>query len=839
MFTNQPKHLFPALSLLALAALSAFLLWIFRDLPNLSSLESNLSNPSIKITDREGRTLYNLIDKQRGYNTPVPLDKIPTHLKLATIATEDKNFYSNPGVDISGIIRAFWINLQGGETLAGGSTITQQVARNLILSENEQFEQTIRRKLRESWLAWRLTKEYTKDEILSLYLNQIYYGALAYGVGSAAQTYFGRSVEDLTIAECALIAGIPQGPAIYNPFVDPIAAKNRQKIVLELMLNQGFISQDLFLLIENQPLEFTPTPYPIEAPHFVIMVASQVDSLPILDNKYSSEGIVIRTTLNLDWQFLAERAISKHLESLREFKNRKSSTSTGELTGIPGGHNVNNAALVAINPVNGEILAMVGSPDYFDHEIAGAINMSISPRQPGSALKPLIYAAAFSPDLSSPYTPATMILDVNTTFVTGDNQAYVPANFDNLEHGPVSAREALASSLNIPAVITLEDVGVDAFINFASDLGISSFGNPENYDLSLALGGGEVTLLELSAAYATLANQGYLSTPFSIIDITSMDGTTLYTHEAPAQKQVIDERVAWLITDILNDNNARSLGFGLNSTLKIDRQAAVKTGTTTNFHDNWTLGYTPDIVVGVWVGNANHEPMRGVTGLSGAGPIWHQFIRESLTGIPESWFSLPDGLVKEEVCSLSGLLPTEACPYTKTEWFIDGTEPKIQDDVYKKIWIDSLTNTVASEFTPPENRFPITALNLPPQAHPWARSHGLSLVEDLNYSDGENFQVWEAFPLQITSPGDQSTYLLSNNLDPNTQRLHIEVVASIQLDQVNIWVDGNLWKSINGPQFEAWWPLTIGKHVLWAESLTDSNETLTSSLVSFTVESEN
>ena len=317
--------------------------------------------------------------------------------------------------------------------------------------------------------------------------------------------------------------------------------------------------------------------------------------------------------------------------------------------------------LVALEPTSGEILAMVGSPDYFRLSDFWCYQYDYSPRQPGSALKPFIYSSAFDPNRENPFTPATMILDVEQVFYTNQDKPYVPSNFDNIEHGPVSARTALASSLNIPAVVVLDTIGLSEFINFCEKLGISTLSNPHSYDLSLALGGGEVSLLELTAAYSTLANGGATSPINSILDITTTEEEKLFVYKTPAPVQVIDNRVAWLISDILNDNAARNLGFGPNSTLQLDRPAAVKTGTTTNFHDNWTVGYTPDLVVGVWVGNANHEPMRGVTGLSGAAPIWHQFIREALTGTQERWFSQPPGMTLIEVCSLSGLLPTKDC----------------------------------------------------------------------------------------------------------------------------------------------------------------------------------
>ena len=364
-------------------------------------------------------------------------------------------------------------------------------------------------------------------------------------------------------------------------------------------------------------------------------------------------------------------------------------------------HNVNNAALVAIDPQSGAILAMVGSPDYGDADHAGAVNMALAPRQPGSALKPLIYAAAFDPGQPRPWTAATMLLDVTTSFVTHDGLSYTPANYDNLEHGPVLARDALGSSLNIPAVLTLDHIHLSTLFDLASRLGITTLNDPDRYDLSLALGGGEVSLLQLTAAYAALDHHGARVEPFSILEIRGMDGVVLYQARPAAAVQIIDPRVAWLISDILSDDAARSIGFGRNSMLHIDRPAAVKTGTTTNFHDNWTIGYTPELVVGVWAGNASHEAMRQVTGLTGAAPIWHQFIRTVLEGRPAKQFERPDGLVQVQVCSLSGLLPTPACPYRRFEWFVDGTQPTRADTFYQTMELDAATGLLASSATPP------------------------------------------------------------------------------------------------------------------------------------------
>ena len=836
MKLHMPMKIINAVGIFFLIAFLAIYFWVFWQLPSLGDLPQNLAVPSLRITDRYGRILYEVIDQDGGRHTPVPIESIPEQLIMATIATEDRSFYQNPGVDLLGILRAFWINIEGGETLAGGSTITQQVARNLLLTENEQFERTIRRKLRESWLAWNLTRKYTKDEIISFYLNQMYYGALAYGVEAAAQTYFGKAISDLSLAESALIAGIPQSPAIYNPLVDPQAAKKRQNIVLNLMLNQGIITQEQHNLAFQQPLEFTSSPYPIEAPHFVMMVIAKLDEIVPPESRISDQTLIVRTTLDLDWQHLAERAVTHHLEALND---PSTSIKTGGIESgrnVPGGHNVNNASLVALNPNSGEVMSFVGNHDYFDIDHNGAINMALSPRQPGSALKPLVYAAAFNPTRQNPYTAATMLMDVTTNFTTHEGDAYAPANYDNQEHGPVSVRQALASSLNIPAVIALDSIGLSDLFNMATMVGISGFGDPDDYDLSLALGGGEVNLVELSAAYGAFASHGFRLNPFIIYDITTLDGDLLYNHAQSPPKQVIDDRIAWLISDILNDNDARSLGFGTNSALKLDRPAAVKTGTTTNFHDNWTIGYTPDIVVGVWVGNANHEPMRGITGLSGAGPIWHQFIREILTGYPEKWYSKPPGLIQVEVCALSGLLPTEDCPYTKYEWFISGTEPTQPDNIFHKVTLDSETGLIANYLTPLHQQTIATTMDLPVLAHPWARDQGILLYSDLSRLTERQAIIEGNNLLFIIAPSNHASYWINSEQNSESQRVHIEAASSVLMNKVEFWLDGNLMKEVESPPFEFWWPLKPGQHTIWVEGTTIDGDIVTSKEIVITVE---
>jgi penicillin-binding protein 1C len=784
---------------------------LVRDLPDPASIDQHLNVPSLRITDRNGKLLYEAMTPDGGRNQVVSLEKIAPALQQATIATEDSHFYQNPGVDLGGILRAAWINLRGGETLAGGSTITQQVARNLLMSEDERYSRSLTRKLRETYLAWNLARQLSKDKILAIYLNQMYYGNLSYGVEAASQTYFGRPASDLDLAQAALLAGIPQAPALYDPYQHPEAARQRQIVVLSLMEKNGAITAEQRALAEAEPLVYNREPYPIHAPHFVMMVRAEAQQYISTEQVYQHGGVTVRTTLDLDWQSHAEDAIQRQLERLRE-KGEKST-----------GHNLNDAALVALNPASGEILAMVGSPDYFDEKISGSVNMALAPRQPGSALKPLIYAAAFDPQQSDAWTPASMLLDVTTHFVTHDGKAYTPANYDGLEHGPVLARQALASSLNIPAVLTLQHVGLERFFTLAGALGITTLGDPDQYDLSLALGGGEVSLLELTAAYGALADGGARVTPVAILDIRDPQGNILFTPQPAARPRVLDLRVAWLISDILSDDSARELGFGLNSVLQIGRPAAVKTGTTTNFHDNWTVGYTPDLVVGVWAGNADHTAMHNVNGLTGAAPIWSDFMRTVLNGQPKHSFQRPVGLSQVEICAFSGMLPTTACPYRRQEWFINGTRPTQSDTIFQLVKVDAATGQIASAQTPPDRQVSRVAMNLPPQAVPWAQANHQLLASSSSDRATSNPA---SSGLHFISPANGSIYHLAAGLSADSQRLQVKLAGASDSGPVTLWVDGREEATLAGPDYEFWWPLEPGSHTLRASASETASETI-------------
>jgi len=807
------------------AFIVGFVIWVLWGLPSLDSLSETFLTPSIRITDRNGRLLYEILPQQGGRNVVLSSKNIPQCLKDATIAVEDKNFYTNPGIDLTGIIRALWIDIRGGEPIAGGSTITQQVVRNLLLNPNERTDRTLRRKLREAFLAAQMTGKFSKDQILDLYLNQIYYGGMAYGVEAASETYFGKPASDLLLPECALIAGLPQAPGLYNPFTNPDLAKERQSVVLGLMEKQGYITHDQSVSAESTPLSYNPDPYPIEAPHFNWIVKDRIDQLTSEGVIPPRQSLVVRTTLDLDAQHLAEEIVTRNIE---RFKNETAALS----------HNVNNAALVALDPHNGQILALVGSASFFDDSIHGALDMAISPRQTGSAFKPFIYALALDPSSPNTWTAATSILDVMTTFITHNGSPYTPRDYDGREHGPVSVRAALGSSLNIPAIKTLQKVGLERTIDLAKQLGITSLSDPAQYDLSLALGGGQVSLLQLSTAYATLANHGRYNSYTSILDIRDADGNLLYREEDKNPLQLLDPRVVWLISDILSDDSARAIGFGLNSTLKLDRTVAVKTGTTTNFNDNWAIGYTPDLVVGVWVGNSGYEAMHNVSGLTGAAPIWHEMMRGLLDGQPNQPFERPDGLTQVEVCDISGLLPGPNCPHTHMEWFIAGTQPTQTDSTYQQIWIDTQTNHIANDSTPNEQRRPITVLNLPVEAQDWARAQGIPLLLDHSPDLGSlptDSHEQAGSSLVLLAPHLNTTYRIDPNFDPTSQQIQIEVTVGDGISQVTLWVDGNLLTTLSSPPFQAWWTLLLGEHHFWGQGFNGLGEMVKSEVVTITV----
>lgn len=798
------RNLSKILIITGIALLSGVLFiyfFVFYGLPSISEIDAGLALPGTRIYDRNGALLYEILPPEQGRNRVIPLDDIPDVCINAVIAVEDANYWSHAGVDPAGIARAAWINISGGEIIAGGSTITQQTARLLLLDSEEQARRSIRRKLREMVLAIQMQNRFSKEHVLELYLNQVYFGNLSYGIEAAAQTYFHKSATELSTGECALLAGIIQNAVYHDPLTNLESALSRQEVALNLMLDRGYLTEQEAFSAQNDALQFGSTRFPIEAPHFVMTVWQQLEQA--YPEALYTQGLDVVTTLDLSWQHIAENTVSYQLSLLN-------STGDGQVSA-----NANNAALIAIDPFTGQVLTMLGSPDYFDEEIDGAVNATLALRQPGSTLKPFTYALAMSPDNPAPYTAATVLLDVQTPFVTSRLESYTPGNFALVEHGPVTIREALGSSYNIPAVVALEHIGVENFIEFVADAGLESLASAPNLDLAVTLGGGEVRLIDLAQAYSIFPNGGYRVEPEFLLSVITRDGDVLYEYdEPPLDFQVLDERVAWLINDMLSDNEARIPSFGANSSLQIGRVSGAKTGTTTDFRDNWVMGYTPNLVVGVWVGNADNTPMVEVTGVSGAGPIYNQFMRQILVGQPELEFTQPEGLVRAEVCTLSGLLPRENCPLRSLDWFIEGTVPTEYDNVYRTFAIDTRTGDLAGETTPEQYVQNETFIVLPQEARDWAIINGVNIPpigairED---ETGEN-------SIRLLSPDPYTNFEISPLTPIETQRIRFTVAMSSDTVSVDYYLNGDLYQSSTAHPFDVWWQLALGQWELEAEA---------------------
>lgn len=668
-----------SLCFLAICGLLAAYAVIASRLPSPETLQGqSAAFLSTRIYDRNGHLLYEIDDPEGGRRIMVPYAQISPHLINATVATEDERFWQHRGVDPIAVLRAIYYNLQEGEIVSGFSSIPQQVARLVLMSPEERFEQSLRRKVREMVLASEISRRYTKYEILEIYLNEINYGNLAYGIGAAAETYFGKAPGNLTLAEAALLAGLPQAPAYWDPYIDLDLAKRRQAVVLDLMVESGYIGQAEAEAAKVDQLTLQPRQFNVESPHFVTWIQQSLEQKYGVEVLYRS-GLRVTTTLDSNLQGIAEEEVRAQIAALKEQR-------------------ATNAALVAIKPGTGEIVAMLGSADFYDEAIDGQVNVALQPRQPGSSIKPITYVTAFERG----WTPATMIWDVNTEFKDALGRPYVPKNYDEKVRGPVLVRQALAQSLNIPAVKALDYVGLPAMLDTARRFGIESL-NRQDYGLSLTLGGGEVTLLEMTGVYAVFANSGRRVAPVAILRIEDSSGNVIEEYRPPAGEQVISAQHAYLITDILADNQARAPAFGRNNPLKLSRTAAAKTGTTDDWRDSWAIGYTPELVTGVWVGNADGSPMTKISGARGAGPIWHNFMERALANQPDSQFPRPEGIEQVEISADSGAQPSAACPADRrrTEIFAAGQGPLGPEyDFHQFVKVDTTTNSRASEFCP-------------------------------------------------------------------------------------------------------------------------------------------
>ncbi len=669
------------------------------EIDKLEALAEYQSFESSVIYDRNGNKLYEVIGE--GRRTPISLDQVPQHMIQATIALEDDTFYRNRGIDVPSIVRAGWQYVRYGYIVSGGSTITQQLIRNVLFTDEYKYEQSLNRKLDEALLAVILTQRMSKDEILELYLNEIPYGNLAYGVEAAAQTYFGKSAAELTLGEAALLAGLPQAPANLDPLnPDPTVQRRvmeRRKLVLDRMVKEGYITRAEANAAYAEPLNFISPDIKLDnAPHMVVYAQARLEDLLMRELGASQDdikrmiargGLRVYTSVDLDYQRLAENMARQQVSALKASKN------------------MNNAAVVILQPVTGEILAMVGSVNYEDETIDGQVNMTIAQRQPGSAMKPFNYAAA----LERGWTAAHVIWDTPVRIEIPGSTPYEPVNYDRQVHGPVRVREALANSYNIPAVQTLREVGLEYFIWMLNRVGVSSLSDPANYGISLTLGGGEVTPLELTTAYATLANGGLYVPNTAIVCVTNSAHEIIYEFEqhCPADArltndsvsvmaestQVMDPRIAFIISDILADNQARAPAMGASSPLYTPGiPTAVKTGTTDDFRDNWTVGYTRNLAIGVWAGNTDNAEMFNVSGLDGAAPIWNS-VMTGIYGNPallnkltnrlpdDGHLQSPGGVFQRQLCNITRTAlqdPATSCTPGPYEWFLD-SPPLVPD----------------------------------------------------------------------------------------------------------------------------------------------------------------
>lgn len=668
-----------------------YTIFLFKDVPNPTRLTKSPAPVSTQILDRNGKLLYEVYGEQN--RTPVKITDLPDHVKQATISIEDKNFYKHFGLDFTGILRAT-IRTLTGKRLEGGSTITQQLVKTALLADPKR---TLTRKIREAVLSLITEVVYSKDQILELYLNHAPYGGTAYGIETAAQVFFGKSARDLSLSEAALLAGLPQSPTKYSPFgANPDLAVNRQQQVLRRMVEDGYISQDHSDEAKREKLNFATKKVAINAPHFSLWVRG------LLVDKYGEDlvnlgGLRVTTSLDLTLQEYAQASLSAEIKKLKSYR-------------------ISNGAALATKPATGEILAMVGSADYFNLENDGNVNVTMRPRQPGSSIKPLNYAVG----LINGWTASTMFLDLPTCFTVTAQPLYCPKNYDNTFRGGIQMRFALGNSLNIPAVKMLALNGLDSFIATASAMGISTFTDPNRYGLSLTLGGGEVTMIDMATAFGTFANAGVTVPLNPILKVETYTGKVLeeihpeevadfvqslhenwatfaskahpFVSEITSQKVrvTLPEEVAFIISHILLDNNAREMTFGTGSQLVIPgKTVSVKTGTTNDLRDNWTIGYTPDYLVATWVGNNDNSAMSYVTsGVTGASPIWNKIMRRLLTGQRDHFPSLPDGVVSKSVCALTGLVPTDQDPCeTRSDYFIKDIYPPVNLPTQKQIWV--------------------------------------------------------------------------------------------------------------------------------------------------------
>jgi 1A family penicillin-binding protein len=775
--------------------------WYAKDLPQPDKVVRR-EGFSTKIYDRNGELLYDVFADQR--RTPVELSQVPEYLRQATVAVEDKNFYKHQGFDPWGWARAVFNSVFRFRRLAGGSTLTQQLVKNVLLSP----KRTLARKIKEFVLSVQIEKKYTKDEILQMYLNEAPYGGTAWGAEAAAETYFGKNVSELSLIESAILAGLPQSPTNYSPFTGTEEAyKNRTKDVLRRMREDGYISKDQEkqALEDLDKVEFAPEGASFKAPHFVMYVKQE------LVERYGERMVEqggLKVTTSLDWE------IQKQTQEIV----------TEQIKNVESLHITNGAALVA-DPLTGEILAMVGSKDYAAEDYDGKVNVTLSLRQPGSAIKPVTYVTAFKQG----YTPATMIADVITEFPGGaNNPVYKPKNYNGKVNGPIQLRYALGSSINIASVKLLQLVGVRNMLETAYRMGFTTLeptqANVNRFGLSVTLGGGEVRLLDMVMAYSAFANAGLKVEPVTILKVEDNKGKVLEEYKPVKGQRVLSEEEAFLVCDILSDNEARLLTFGANSLLRIPgQQVAVKTGTTDDMRDNWAVGWTPAVIVGAWVGNNDNTQMKGVaSGVSGATPIWRQIMLAALKIRPIKTWSMPSGIVTKEVDKISGYPSHDGFP-SRTEYFIKGVEPYGEDPIHAKLKVCRGENKRAPETKIARGDYEEKEYIILEAADPaggdrnrWQEGIDawIATQSDERYHYPKEYcGDSNSIVIQFSDPEDKA------RINSNSVEVKLKVVADQTMDKVELYVDGSKRETLVAKPYETVLSLSNGSHTLKARAL--------------------
>lgn len=794
------------LALVGLTLMTGILFaWYAKDLPRPDKVRRS-EGLSTEILDRNGEKLYDIFENEN--RIPVKPEDAPQFLKDATVAVEDKEFYQHQGLSTIGIVRGM-IACVLRRRCQGGSTLTQQLVKNALLSQ----ERTLPRKIKEAILAIQIERKYSKDEILQMYLNEAPYGGTAVGVVAASEYYFGKPVKDLTLVESVILAGLPQAPSRYSPFTgEPKAYVVRAQAVLRRMREDGYITgtQETESRQELEKIQFTHGDVGLRAPHFVAYVKDQlVEKLGA--KMVESGGLMVTTTL--DWK-IQEKAQTIVKEEVAKAKSLK----------------VSNGAAIVTDAVTGEILAMVGSKDYVATDSGGFMFNVVTQglRQPGSSIKPITYAAAFKKG----YSASALLLDVDTKYPSGDpaKPEYNPKNYDNKFRGSIQLRFALANSINTIAVKVSALVGIKDILKTAFDMGLSTLEptdeNVRRLGLSLTLGGGEVKLLDMATAFGVLATAGNRMDPVSILKVVDAKGKVLFEHKSVSPRRVLEEDVAYLVSHILSDNEARKEIFGLRSYLYIPgKTVAVKTGTTDDKRDNWTIGYTTTRVVGTWVGNNDNSPMHPslASGVTGASPIWNRIMREVVKDLPDEQFPRPDSIVEIDIDAYGGGLPFEGSA-TRKELFIRGTEPTGPATIYQQLKISRKdSNKLASSVDIAKGEYD-------------TKTYYVFKEDDPVSTDGKNrwqeaIDAWVASqsegkfhpPTEVDSGGEEIVVTIkepgdTSQVNDNNVKVVAEAGSKSDITKIELYLDGSLVKDKSSNKITETISMSNGNHTIKAKA---------------------